>query len=136
MILITNQIEGKVPDYKVVIPRETQYNILLARNDFSEMIRSLAPFLTGDVQKVILSFEPGTLKAYTDETEMGRGENSMEIDYQGEAFETAFSFKYLQDIVSVIAEDQMYIKVFEPDKPAIFLGKENDSFFCYSAGKR
>lgn len=128
IILITNQIEGKFPDYKMVIPKETNYNILVSKDEFSEIIRSLAPFFTGDIQKVSLSFEPELLKVFTEETESGKGENSMEIDYQGEAFETAFSFKYLQDIISVIAEDQIYIKFFEPEKPAIFVGKENDSF--------
>lgn len=125
--LISNQIEGKFPDYKNVIPKETNFNIPINKKDFADTIKSLAPFLTGDVQKVLLSFEDGVLHTTTDETELGKGQNQMDIEYSGETIEMAFNYKFLQDIIAVVEEDEIVIKIWQADKPAIFAGKDNDN---------
>ncbi|PKL12182.1 MAG: hypothetical protein CVV50_04770, partial [Spirochaetae bacterium HGW-Spirochaetae-6] len=126
MTLISNQIGGTFPDYRMVIPDMTNHLISLSKSAFLFLIKSLTPFLTGDIQKIILSFKPGNLIAYTDENELGKGENSLPINYEGESFEMAFSYRFLLDIISAIDEEEMLIKIKETDKPAIFIGKDND----------
>ena len=126
MNLISNQIGGTFPDYRMVIPDMTNHLISLSKSAFLFLIKSLTPFLTGDIQKIILSFKPGNLIAYTDENELGKGENSLQINYEGESFEMAFSYRFLLDIISAIDEEEMLIKIKETDKPAIFIGKDNE----------
>lgn len=125
--LITSQIEGKFPDYKMVIPKETNYNILISKDKFLETIKSVAPFLTGDVQKIMISFGDNKIMAYTEESELGKGETSMDIEYNGQIFEIAFNYRFLMDIMTCIQESEFWIKVYDPDKPSIFMGKDNDN---------
>jgi len=126
--LITSLIEGKFPDYKMVIPKETNFNILISKERFLETIKSLAPFLTGDLQKLYIGFGENKMTAYTEESELGKGETEMEIEFSGTPFEIAFNYRFLLDIMSCIQESEFWLKVFDPEKPSIFMGKDNDNF--------
>ncbi len=131
-IIISNQIEGNFPDYKMVIPAETKVNIKLNKGQFLDTIKSLVPFLTGDVEKIIFSFKENLLLTYTEETELGKGENSIPIEFSAEPFDIAFSYKFIIDILSSIDEDEIIIKILEPEKPAVFIGKDNDNYLFVS----
>ncbi|OHD12465.1 MAG: DNA polymerase III subunit beta [Spirochaetes bacterium GWB1_36_13] len=126
--LISNQIEGKFPDYKMVIPKETHYNILLPKEIFASKIRSIAPFLSGEVLKVVLSFQNKKLTLYAEETEIGRGEASMEVDYEGDTLDIALNYRFLTDILNAVDKGDIMIKIWEPEKPIVFIEKDNDRF--------
>lgn len=126
MTLISNQIEGNFPDYKSVIPKETNYNISLSKPDFEKTIKSLSPFLIGDIQKVTLKFEAGTLFAFTEQSELGQGKNTQAISYDQEEISISFNYKFLLDIINVIEDEEFLLKIWQSDKPAIFSGKDSD----------
>lgn len=125
--LISSQVEGDFPDYKAVIPQETEHNIVFNRTELEKAIKILNPFFTNDNQRINLYIRKDAIKVATDETEMGQGEDFISTDYEGENIDISFNYSYIKDIIASVDEEEIMMKIKSPEKPVIFKGKNNDN---------
>lgn len=116
-IIFSSLIKNEFPAYKRVIPQsQTNYcivNISLLDN----AIKRAALLVENKYKKIILEFNNNRIKISTEETEVGKGTEEFECQYEGEPFKCALNYMYLQNPLKVMDGTQVRIAFTESGKP-------------------
>jgi len=101
-------LEGQFPDYEKIIPPSFTTRGKLLTNDFLKAVRLASIFARDSASIVRLNLEaekPLTLSATT--AEVGEGKTEVEAKVEGEPLQIAFNSKYLTDVLSNLASEEV-----------------------------
>jgi len=101
-VLTSTLLEGNFPKYENVMPKTCETVLVLPTADFTDAVRRVS-LLGSDrhSRAVQLSLGSGKLDL-SSETEMGRAEESLTVDYGGEEIAIGFNARYLLDFLQVV----------------------------------
>lgn len=95
-------VDGKFPDYTRVIPKNGS-NILLAdRTELRHVFNRTAILSNEKYRGVRLVLETDLLKVLANNPEQEEAEESLAVEYRGDALEMGFNVSYLQDVMGVL----------------------------------
>ncbi len=129
--IISRLIDGKFPDYQRVIPENFSKVVVLFTEKVLNAVRrvSLIP-MKKTLIKVVFKFSKNKLRIWTSDPEIGEGKEDLEITYDYEDFEIAFSSNFIIDALKAIDTDQFYIKM-NTNETAVMVNEiNNEDFFC------
>ncbi len=95
-------IDGTFPDYERVIPAGNDKEWEVDRRLFAEAIDRVSAISSEKSRAIKIALEPGTLVLSATSPENGTATEELEVDYQGEAIEIGFNFRYLLDVTQQI----------------------------------
>ncbi len=101
-VLTTTLLEGQFPRYENVMPKTCGTSIVIPTTDFADAVRRVS-LLGGDrhSRAVHLTLSDGKLEL-SSETEMGRAEESLSVEYHDEEMAIGFNARYLSDFLQVV----------------------------------
>lgn len=108
---LCKQIEGRYPDYEGVIPRSGNKRVICHRLELRQMLSRTAILANEKFQGVRLNLTSGSLSATANNPEQEQAEETMEVDYSGEALEIGFNVAYLIDVMDHIGEAVEQVQV-------------------------
>lgn len=119
-VYITSRlIEGQFPDYKRVIPPEFVTNITLKTDEFLAAVERVSLISRGGDYNIIkLSFKQGAVLITSNNPDIGKAEESVAIDLQGNDLDIAFNAKYVTDILKNIDSEKFNFSLNTPLSPA------------------
>lgn len=124
VVVGTQLVGGDFPPYERVMVRNFTQNIVIARDEFIQAIKTIAIFTREHSNIIVFEF---TNKSFTvrPKKEAG-GENRTELsaDIQGQevsGLTLAFNYRYLLDFLSSVEDDFITMRINRPDSPALFL---------------
>jgi DNA polymerase-3 subunit beta len=126
-LLISKLIEGKFPDYNSVIPKQAEFEIVVDRQAFKQMLERVSIIINDKFQGVSVQLRTNLLKVVTYNAEQEEAEEEMIVDYRGENFEVGFNVSYLLDILQVIASDQIKLGFGGPKAGLVIQSVEDDN---------
>lgn len=131
-VYITSRlIEGQFPDYKRVIPPEFVTNITLNTDEFLAAVERISLISrAGDYNIIKLSFKKGAVLISSNNPDIGKAEESVNIALQGNDLDIAFNAKYVTDILKNIDSEQFYFALNTPLSPAS-IKPINDENYTY-----
>ena len=129
-ILMTRVLEGAFPDYTQVIPDEFSIEIQVDKRAFLEAIKRVSAIVEGEPKPTKLTLRKGVLELKTFSSEFGEAVDEIEIDYEGDEYSMGFNAKYLIDAVSVIDEDNIFIKFTNPEAQTLFSPVEAQNYIA------
>jgi DNA polymerase III subunit beta len=110
--LTSRLIEGKFPDYKVVIPNQNPYLLTISRAEFANALRRVAVFANKTTNQVVLKITGSELRMHAQDLDFAHeGNESMPCQYNGEDLDIAFNAKLLQELVDVIVSAEINIEL-------------------------
>ncbi len=127
-VLMTRVLEGAFPDYTQVIPEDFSIEIQVNRKEFLEAIKRVSAIVEGEPKPTKLTLRKGVLELKTFSSEFGEAVDEIEIDYEGDEYSMGFNAKYIIDAVSVIDEDNIFIKFTNPEAQTLFTPVENQNY--------
>jgi len=117
-ILLSRLIEGQFPNYKKVIPTEYERCLVLDTDLFHNAVRRCAIVARENAYKVILRTTPeGELTITADSHKVGRAEESIPVELEGEPVEIAFNAQYLLDVLGIIDSETVRFELGGPLNP-------------------
>jgi DNA polymerase III subunit beta len=97
--LTSRQLTGQFPNFEAVLPKDNNKSITVHGEDLSAAISRVAQFADERSRAVKMRLEKGELKLSASSTETGESEDSIEIDYNGDAIAIGFNAQYLLDFL-------------------------------------
>lgn len=135
VLMISQLIEGKFPDYHAIIPRGYQTQILAYTDDLLAACKSSEVFAKDSANTARIMIEPsgmpnvpGRITVAGKSQEKGDAEAPIDASIDGQGVEIAFNIRYLIDVLNVIREEQVVLETSGPTAPGVVRPAGRDDF--------
>jgi len=103
----TKLIDGKFPDYRRVIPRGGDKNVMIAHDVFKQSLQRVSILSNEKLRGVFLNFSTDTLQLRANNPEQDEAIEDLAIQYNDAPLEMSFNAQYLLDVLSVLDGDDV-----------------------------
>lgn len=105
--ILSRLIEGQFPNYERVIPSDYDKVLIIDTALFRNAVRRCAIVAREDANKIIFRSSGNHLTLTADSQRVGRAQEEIPIELEGEPVEIAFNAQYLIDVLNVIDAEQI-----------------------------
>jgi DNA polymerase III subunit beta len=118
--LTTRTLEGKYPDYRLLIPKQFQRQITLDRKQLLTALERIA-VLSDQTNLVKFSIDSTkqSIDLSVDSQDRGSGRESLSAQISGDNLDIAFNIKYLMDGLKTLLTQEITISLNGPLEPVI-----------------
>jgi DNA polymerase III subunit beta len=118
--LTTRTLEGKYPDYRLLIPKQFQRQITLDRKQLLTALERIAVLSDQtNLVKFSINGENQSIDLSVDSQDRGSGRESLTAQISGENLDIAFNIKYLMDGLKTLLTQEITISLNGPLEPVI-----------------
>jgi DNA polymerase-3 subunit beta len=110
-LLTSRQLTGQFPNYEAVLPKDITKSIVLHGDELGAAISRVAQFADERSRAVRIRLEKGELKLSASSTETGESEDSLEVDYNGDAMAIGFNAQYLLDFIKATGSGEVKLEL-------------------------
>jgi len=125
------RVEGEFPDYRGVIPKDSKYQIAVARDALLAAIKRAAIFSSERYHGIRLALASGSMTVSSTSPELGEASETIDVDFTGDEFSVGFNAAYLLQAVTVIpAQTEISLGLSDEVSPGV-LTTPADSAYLY-----
>lgn len=135
VVVVSQLIEGKFPDYEAIIPRGFETSILAYTDDMLAACKSSEVFAKDSANTARILVEPsgqvnvpGRVIVAGQSQEKGDAEAPVDASIDGQAVEVSFNIRYMIDVLNVIREEQVVLETSGPTAPGVIRPAGRDDF--------
>ena len=121
-------VEGKYPNYRQVIPKETEHRVKVERELMLECVHRAALVTSDRSISVKLKVSKNLLEISGSSSEYGESHETMAIAYDGPEVQVAFNPQYLMEPLKALTKDEVFFEFKDELSPGLF--KTLDNFIC------
>lgn len=115
----TKLIDGKFPDYRRVIPRGGDKNVMIAHDVFKQSLQRVSILSNEKLRGVFLNFSIDTLQLRANNPEQDEAIEDLAIQYNDAPLEMSFNAQYLLDVLSVLDGDDVSMTMTEANQSVL-----------------
>lgn len=120
-------IEGKFPDYRRVMPNNTDKLAVINTEQLSDVLRRVSVLSHEKSRGVVFNFDDQeSLELIANNSEHDEAREQLNVKYQGEALEISFNVSYLLDILGKLQGDVQFHM--SQANGSVLVRQMNDSF--------
>ncbi|MBE7172318.1 MAG: DNA polymerase III subunit beta [Williamsia sp.] len=121
-------IDARFPDYKVVIPANNPYKLLLNKVGFQSALRRVSVFSNKSTNQVALNIRGNELELAAQDIDFSfEGSERIPCQYDGEDMSIAFNARFLIEMLNAAISDEITMELSTATKAGIVKPTENDS---------
>ena len=121
-------IDARFPDYKVVIPTDNPYKLIVERNAFQSALRRISVFSNKSTNQVALNISGSELQLAAQDVDFSfEGNERMKCQYDGEDITIAFNARFLIEMLNATDSEEVKIELSTPTKAGILKPMEQDN---------
>ncbi len=125
--MVCRLIDARFPDYKVVIPGDNPYKMVVSRTDFQSALRRVSIFSNKSTNQVALNITGSELQLTAQDVDFSfEGNERMKCQYEGEDMQIAFNARFLIEMLSATPSDEVKMELSTPTKAGIIKPIEQD----------
>jgi DNA polymerase III subunit beta len=118
--LVCRLIDARFPDYKVVIPIDNPYKMIVNKNDFQNALRRVSVFSNKSTNQVALSITGSELQLAAQDVDFSfEGNERMKCQYDGEDLQIAFNAKFLIEMLNGADTEEIVMELSTSTKAGI-----------------
>jgi len=117
--VITRLIDAQFPDFEMVIPKESNFNIRIDRVEFMDICRRVSLFSDIKTHTICLTLDSGIMKVEGSTPEYGEAHDEMAVQYDGTTIKLNFNVTYLIEMLRVFDCEEIFMR-FSDGGPVIF----------------
>ncbi len=126
--LVSKIVEGNYPNYRQVIPKETEHRVKIERELMLECVNRAALVTSDKNNSVKLKMNKNLLEISGSSSEYGESHESMAISYDGPEVQVAFNPQFLMEPLKALTKDEVFFEFKDELSPGLF--KTLDNFIC------
>ena len=112
-------LEGEFPDYKKVIPRENDKEVVVDRASLLSSLKRVSILSSDKIKGVKFNFSPSRLVLTSSSPDIGDATEELDIEYKGEEVEIAFNARYMIDMLEAVEEEKVTILLKDSLSPGV-----------------
>jgi DNA polymerase III subunit beta len=113
-------IDARFPDYKVVIPADNPYKMVVAKGDFQSALRRVNVFSNKSTNQVVLNISGSELQLAAQDVDFSfEGNERMKCHYDGEDLAIAFNARFLIEMLNAADSEEVRLELATPTKAGI-----------------
>jgi DNA polymerase-3 subunit beta len=128
LYLVSKVVEGNYPNYRQVIPKETEHRVKIERELMLECVHRAALVTSEKNNSVKLKVSKNLLEISGSSSEYGESHESMAIAYDGPEVQVAFNPQFLMEPLKALSKDEVFFEFKDELSPGLF--KTLDNFIC------
>jgi DNA polymerase-3 subunit beta len=128
LYLVSKVVEGNYPNYRQVIPKETEHRVKIERELMLECVHRAALVTSEKNNSVKLKVSKNLLEISGSSSEYGESHESMAIAYDGPEVQVAFNPQFLMEPLKALTKDEVFFEFKDELSPGLF--KTLDNFIC------
>ncbi|MFM8767450.1 MAG: DNA polymerase III subunit beta [Rubrivivax sp.] len=128
MEFVTKLVEGKVPDYNRVIPKNHKNSVTLGRQPLLASLQRAAILTSEKFKGVRVNLEPGVLRIGASNAEQEEAKEELEVDYEGDAIDIGFNVNYLIDALANMDADMVRMDLQDGNASALITLPDRPGF--------
>jgi len=125
--IITKLIDGSYPDYGRVIPRDNPWRLECDQTDLATGLKRVVLVTTDKVRAVRLDLASGQAVLTARDGNGGDAEETLEVEYNGEAQAIGFNGTLLREIVGVIGGERVVMELGGANDPLKILDPADEA---------
>jgi DNA polymerase-3 subunit beta len=126
--LVSKKVEGKFPNYKIVIPENIEYRVKMNRDDLKDCIARAALVVTEKHESINLTFHSNNLVISGHSDEFGESEEHFPVEFDGAETKLTFNPRFLISPLGELVEDEVIFEFKDSGSPGVFRNEEH--FTC------
>jgi DNA polymerase-3 subunit beta len=128
-VIYSRLVEGRFPDYRLVLPKKAASKVPLAPEAFQAAVRQAAIMTEEESKRVVFKFAKGKLTLQAQGATAGRSKVELPVEYDGKAVEIAFNAAYLVEMLRILPGDaDLTLELIDSGSPALFRSGGNYSY--------
>jgi DNA polymerase-3 subunit beta len=113
-------IDARFPDYKVVIPADNPYKMIVGKGDFQSALRRVNVFSNKSTNQVVLNISGSELQLAAQDVDFSfEGNERMKCQYDGEDLAIAFNARFLIEMLNAADSEDVRLELATPTKAGI-----------------
>ncbi|RYY99799.1 MAG: DNA polymerase III subunit beta [Chitinophagaceae bacterium] len=113
-------IDARFPDYKVVIPADNPYKMVVSKPLFQSALRRVSVFSNKSTNQVALAITGSELSLSAQDIDFSfEGNERMKCQYDGEDLTIAFNARFLIEMLNASEGDEVRVELSTPTKAGI-----------------
>lgn len=125
--LVCRLIDARFPDYKVVIPADNPYSLVVNKNDFQGALRRVQVFSNKSTNQVALTISSSELHLAAQDMDFSfEGNERMKCTYDGDKLQIAFNSRFLIEMLNGVDTDDLKMELSTATKAGIIKPTEQD----------
>ncbi|MFL2848318.1 MAG: DNA polymerase III subunit beta [Coraliomargaritaceae bacterium] len=126
--LVSKIVEGNFPNYRQVIPKETEHRIKVERELFLECVHRAALVTSEKSNSIKLKLSKNLMEILGSSAEYGESHESMGIAYDGPDVQIAFNPTFLMEPLRALNHDEIFFEFKDELSPGLV--KTLNQFLC------
>jgi DNA polymerase III subunit beta len=123
-VLTSKLVEGKYPEYRRVIPRGLEREVIVDRESLRLALQRAAILSNEKYKGVKVTFENGTVRLQAQNPEHEVSEDELAAEYDGEAVTVGFNVAYLMDVLQSVDSPRVAVNLQDADSSSVWRGVE------------
>jgi DNA polymerase-3 subunit beta len=118
-LLCSKLIEGNYPNYRQVIPGDSNERVVIPRESLLETVRRVSLLSSEKSNSVKLVFSENRIEVTANSPDVGEAQESMDVIYQGPPMQIAFNPEFLQAPLRALDTDDVYLDLIDEMSPGV-----------------
>ncbi|SNB47283.1 DNA polymerase III subunit beta [Geobacter sp. DSM 9736] len=127
-VIVMRLVDGEFPDYTKVIPQNNTRIVTIRREQFLHSLKRMAILSSEKFKGIKFDIAAGGLEISSSNPELGDAREEIEVEYAGEPMTSRFNARYLIDVLVVLGEESVELKLKDEMSPAIIKPGGSDDF--------
>ena len=117
--LVMRLIEGEFPNYKQVIPKQSEHHLTVSAEPLVRALRRVALLSAEHSRAVKVELTEGKLQLSSRTPDLGEAQEEIDVDYAGPSVSIGFNARYLLDVAGQVKSDHISFLLADAGSPTI-----------------
>ena len=127
--IISRLIEGEFPDYKPIIPDDTETKINTKRDELISALKLASSFVSKTNDIKLSTKDKKIIEIYSGDNAVGENKYLIPAKIEGPNVEAVFNWKYLLDGIRTGVGKDVFLGLNGSEKPAMIKDPGDESYF-------
>jgi DNA polymerase-3 subunit beta len=118
-LLASKLIEGNYPNYRQVIPGDSNERVVISREALLETVRRVSLLSSDKSNSVKLVFSENHIEVTANSPDVGEAQESMDVAYTGPNMQIAFNPEFLQAPLRALDTENVYLDLIDEMSPGV-----------------
>ncbi|MEE9516711.1 MAG: DNA polymerase III subunit beta [Candidatus Adiutricales bacterium] len=127
-VLVMRLLDGRFPDYQMVIPKNNDQIMTIKRKDFLDMLRRVAVMSSDRYKGTKFLLQPKNITLTAVNPDLGEAKEDMPIEYEGKELNMGFNVQYFIEVMSAMKSEIVSLAFKDSDSPCLVKGEDDTGY--------
>jgi DNA polymerase-3 subunit beta len=112
-------LDGEFPDYNAVVPKRGKHRAIVRKDELASTLKRVSILVQDRARAVRFGFSESEMEIQVHNVDRGEVDEKVPIELDGDPITVGFNIRYLQDILGVVAGDNLVLEMDHPLGPCL-----------------